>query len=125
MERTAAQLPGKPEEIADAKAALMDSIGTLNWTRDGAAAISPAHRLPGFGGHECGSLKEIAMTSLRWIPGRAFAGHLLPAAGAERRARHTARVLRGLDDHLLADIGVRRDQIDAAAHAMIAMLPGR
>jgi hypothetical protein len=60
------------------------------------------------------------MTSLRWIPGRAFAGHVLPASGAGRLARHTARVLRGLDDHLLADIGVRRDQIDAVSRTVVA-----
>ena len=59
------------------------------------------------------------MTSLRWIPGRSFGGHILPSTGAGRLARQTARVLRGLDDHLLADIGIRRDQIDAASRAAV------
>lgn len=56
------------------------------------------------------------MTSLRWLPGRSFGGHFLsPDAG--RRARLTARVLERLDDRMLADIGVRRDQIEAASVA--------
>lgn len=58
------------------------------------------------------------MTSLRWIPGRSFAGHLLASAGTARRARQTARTLRSLDDYLLADIGVSRDQIDSTARAL-------
>ena len=56
------------------------------------------------------------MSSLLWIRGRSIAGHILPSV-AERSARHTARVLRGLNDHMLADIGLRRDQIDAAARS--------
>jgi len=60
------------------------------------------------------------MTSLRWLPGRSLAGHVLPAIGARRRAYSTARVLRGLDDHLLSDIGIRRQEIDTAARAPIA-----
>jgi hypothetical protein len=60
------------------------------------------------------------MTSLRWLPGRSFGGHILSSDGAERRARQTARVLRTLNDHLLADIGIRRDQIDSASRAAVA-----
>jgi uncharacterized protein YjiS (DUF1127 family) len=60
------------------------------------------------------------MTSLSWIPGRSLAGHLAPFAGRSRQARQTARVLRNLDDHMLADIGVRRDQIDAVSRASAA-----
>jgi hypothetical protein len=59
------------------------------------------------------------MTSLRWIPGRTLGGHVLPSAGSARLARQTARVLRSLDDRMLADIGVRRDQIDAASRAAV------
>ena len=59
------------------------------------------------------------MTSLRWIPGRSFGGHLLASAGTARLARQTARTLRSLEDHLLADIGVSRDQIDSASRAAI------
>jgi uncharacterized protein YjiS (DUF1127 family) len=58
------------------------------------------------------------MTSLRWIPGRSFGSHLFASAGAARLARQTARTLRSLDDHLLADIGVARDQIDSTARAL-------
>jgi uncharacterized protein YjiS (DUF1127 family) len=58
------------------------------------------------------------MTSLRWIPGRSFGGHLLASVGAAGRARQTARTLRSLDDQLLADIGITRDQIDSASRAL-------
>jgi hypothetical protein len=58
------------------------------------------------------------MTSLRWLPGRSIGGHIFASDGASRRARQTARVLRSLDDHLLADIGVARDQIDSVTHAL-------
>jgi uncharacterized protein YjiS (DUF1127 family) len=58
------------------------------------------------------------MTSLRWIPGRSFAGHLIASAGTARQARQTARTLRSLDDRLLADIGVARDQIDSVSRAL-------
>ena len=58
------------------------------------------------------------MTSLRWIPGRSFAGHLLASTGTGTRARRTARVLRSLDDRMLADIGVARDQIDSVSRAL-------
>ena len=34
----------------------------------------------------------------------------------ERDYRATRRVLHNMDDHLLRDIGVRRDQIDSLAH---------
>ena len=60
------------------------------------------------------------MTSLRWFPGRAVAGHVMPS-GIEARARKTARALRRLDDHLLADIGVTREDIDAAARRAAAV----
>lgn len=57
------------------------------------------------------------MTSLRWLPGRSIGGHFLASGDARRRARQTARVLNGFDDRLLADIGLRRELIDAAARA--------
>ncbi len=60
------------------------------------------------------------MTSLRWLPGRSIGGHVLSSDSGERRARQTARVLRGLNDHLLADIGIRRDQIDSVSRAVVA-----
>lgn len=55
------------------------------------------------------------MTSLRWLPGRAVGGHVLP--GALQRVARTARDLRGRDGRLLADIGVRWGLIDAASRA--------
>jgi uncharacterized protein YjiS (DUF1127 family) len=58
------------------------------------------------------------MNSLSWIPGRALAGHIIPFSGQARHARRTARVLRSLDDRMLADIGIRRDQIDAVSGAL-------
>jgi len=60
------------------------------------------------------------MTSLRWFPGRAVAGHVMPD-NFRARARKTARALRRLDDHLLADIGVTRDEIEAAARRAAAV----
>jgi hypothetical protein len=78
------------------------------------AATAPA----GFPSGDNRFRKDIAMTSLRWIPGRSFGGHILPSDGARRRARQTARVLHGLDDRMLADIGVARDQIDSASRAL-------
>ena len=58
------------------------------------------------------------MSPLLWLPGRALAGHVLAATAADFRARRTARVLRGMSDHMLADIGIARDQIGSAAHSL-------
>jgi uncharacterized protein YjiS (DUF1127 family) len=57
------------------------------------------------------------MNSLSWIPGRALAGHILPFSSQARHARRTARLLHDLDDRMLADIGVGRDQIEAVSRA--------
>ena len=57
------------------------------------------------------------MNSLSWVPGRALAGHILPFSSQARHARQTARVLRSREDRMLADIGVRRDQIEAVSRA--------
>lgn len=64
------------------------------------------------------------MTSLRWLPGRSFGGHILSSDNAGRRARRTARALQRLDDRLLADIGVRRDQIEAVSRAAVGSAHG-
>ena len=96
----------------------MAAIGTDNWTGAGAAAIPRQQRPPDAPRATIRFRKDIAMTSLRWIPGRSFGGHLLTSAGSGRRARQTARVLHGLDDRMLADIGISRDQIDSASRAL-------
>jgi uncharacterized protein YjiS (DUF1127 family) len=58
------------------------------------------------------------MSSLPWPPGRALAAHIPSAIAVELRARRTTRVLRSLSDHMLADIGVVRHEIEAAMHSL-------
>lgn len=58
------------------------------------------------------------MSPLRWLPGRSLGGHVDPAREARRRARHTARALHRLDDRLLADIGIRRSDIEIVARTV-------
>jgi hypothetical protein len=45
------------------------------------------------------------MTSLRWLPGRSLAGHIVTRPATE---------LRKMNDRMLRDIGLRRDQVDTA-----------
>jgi uncharacterized protein YjiS (DUF1127 family) len=44
--------------------------------------------------------------------------YVADAVAAALEARRTARELHALDDHLLKDLGLRRDQVDCVARGM-------
>lgn len=48
--------------------------------------------------------------------GSSVMGSVVQPMISDARARRTAKVLRGLSDHQLADIGVARAEIDVVAH---------
>jgi len=96
---------------ADPRDPVLDAGESFRFDRDGLALVTPL-----------GGPAQVMLEDERLAASRGFARTALDRlAGLARvplralRRRRTARELQGLSDHMLRDVGLRRDQIDCVA----------